>query len=100
MERRNLQEAKPPGLERRSIKESGAGIENFAAERVELMILIIVMAFMISIIDETFRLVMYLIIFLALLLTGYNYLKGTKSTTATRTVAQKLSPRFRFRKPE
>lgn len=66
-------------MERETPREMSGGLEQFTAERVELMILIILMAFMISIIDETFRMVMYAIVLIALIILGYNFYMGWKS---------------------
>ena len=54
-------------------------LQQFTAERFELMIVIILMAFMISVMDETFRLVLYAIIAAAVFLVGYNFYVGMKN---------------------
>jgi membrane protein implicated in regulation of membrane protease activity len=65
-------------MKEKDVSKARAGIEQFAAERVELMILIIMMAIMISVIDPTFRLLMYLIIAVAVIIIGYNYYLNLK----------------------
>jgi membrane protein implicated in regulation of membrane protease activity len=45
----------------------------------ELIIVIVSLAFMLSVIDENFRIGMYLIIAVALLLFGYSYIQSSKS---------------------
>ncbi len=61
---------------------SGSGFQQFFAERVELLIVIIVSAFMLSIVDETFRIVTYAIVVVGLALFGYNFYMGMKNPSA------------------
>lgn len=75
-------------IERKSAQEANAGIDAFAAERVELFVVIVMLAFMISIIDETFRLGMYAVIAVALLLFGYNYMQNAKNAPPEELQAQ------------
>ena len=60
-------------LSRRDAQEAQAGLEYFAAERVELLLVIIVMSLMISIIDPNFRFIMYLLVFIGIVLIGYRF---------------------------